>query len=83
MYDAILFEEGQDFEAEWFQLVSEMLIPKTISLLLVEDLTFLCSEYGTELTRAFRGLLKHRSNCHFFLGLLSSSFSYKNESDKS
>ncbi|WP_078410106.1 3'-5' exonuclease [Priestia abyssalis] len=37
MYDAILIDEGQDFESEWFQLVSELLNPETKSLLLVED----------------------------------------------
>ncbi|HHY74736.1 MAG TPA: AAA family ATPase [Bacillus bacterium] len=37
MYDAILIDEGQDFEVEWFQLVSSLLNPETKSLLLVED----------------------------------------------
>lgn len=37
MYDAILIDEGQDFEPEWFQLVSHLLNPETKSLLLVED----------------------------------------------
>lgn len=37
MYDAILIYEGQDFEADWFQLVSNLLNPETKSLLLVED----------------------------------------------
>lgn len=37
MYDAILIDEGQDFEANWFQLVSNLLNPETKSLLLVED----------------------------------------------
>ncbi|MBM7580975.1 3'-5' exonuclease [Jeotgalibacillus terrae] len=36
-YDAILIDEGQDFEPEWFELVSELLNPDTKSLLLVED----------------------------------------------
>ncbi|WP_404406219.1 3'-5' exonuclease [Jeotgalibacillus malaysiensis] len=36
-YDAILIDEGQDFESEWFELVSELLNPETKSLLLVED----------------------------------------------
>lgn len=36
-YDAILIDEGQDFEPEWFQLVSNLLNPETKSLLLVED----------------------------------------------
>ncbi|MFB1081666.1 3'-5' exonuclease [Jeotgalibacillus sp. JSM ZJ347] len=36
-YDAILIDEGQDFESEWFELVSELLNPDTKSLLLVED----------------------------------------------
>ncbi|WOV83125.1 3'-5' exonuclease [Sporosarcina jeotgali] len=37
MYDAILIDEGQDFEADWFKLVSHLLNPDTKSLLLVED----------------------------------------------
>ncbi|WP_335872278.1 DEAD/DEAH box helicase [Bacillus sp. 2205SS5-2] len=37
MYDAILIDEGQDFEAEWLVLVSKLLNPETKSLLLVED----------------------------------------------
>ncbi|EMR07344.1 DNA-dependent helicase II [Bhargavaea cecembensis DSE10] len=36
-YDAILIDEGQDFEPEWFRLVSGLLNPETKSLLLVED----------------------------------------------
>ena len=36
-YDAILIDEGQDFEPEWFKLVSSLLNPETKSLLLVED----------------------------------------------
>lgn len=36
-YDAILIDEGQDFEQEWLQLVSYLLNPDTQSLLLVED----------------------------------------------
>ncbi|SNZ03123.1 UvrD/REP helicase N-terminal domain-containing protein [Terribacillus aidingensis] len=36
-YDAILIDEGQDFESEWFELVSELLNENTKSLLLVED----------------------------------------------
>ena len=36
-YDAIMIDEGQDFEADWFKLVSELLNPDTKSLLLVED----------------------------------------------
>lgn len=36
-YDAIMIDEGQDFESEWFQLVSQLLNPETKSLLLVED----------------------------------------------
>ncbi|GEL76490.1 DEAD/DEAH box helicase [Tenuibacillus multivorans] len=36
-YDAILIDEGQDFEQEWLQLVSHLLNPSTQSLLLVED----------------------------------------------
>lgn len=37
MYDAIMIDEGQDFEADWFQLVANLLNPHTQSLLLVED----------------------------------------------
>ncbi|WP_062110036.1 3'-5' exonuclease [Bacillus niameyensis] len=37
MYDAILIDEGQDFDSEWFMLVSHLLNPETKSLLLVED----------------------------------------------
>ncbi|MGG2196824.1 3'-5' exonuclease [Paenibacillus validus] len=36
-YDAIMIDEGQDFEPEWLKLVSECLNPATQSLLLVED----------------------------------------------
>lgn len=36
-YDAIMIDEGQDFESDWFGLVSHLLNPKTKSLLLVED----------------------------------------------
>ncbi|WP_214817249.1 MULTISPECIES: 3'-5' exonuclease [unclassified Exiguobacterium] len=36
-YDAILIDEGQDFEPEWLELASELLNPETKSLLLVED----------------------------------------------
>ncbi|GAA0466039.1 3'-5' exonuclease [Alkalibacillus silvisoli] len=36
-YDAILIDEGQDFEQEWLNLVSHLLNPTTQSLLLVED----------------------------------------------
>ncbi|GAE34074.1 3'-5' exonuclease [Halalkalibacter akibai] len=36
-YDAILIDEGQDFEPNWLQLVSHCLNPETRSLLLVED----------------------------------------------
>lgn len=36
-YDAIMIDEGQDFESDWFQLVSQLLNPETKSLLLVED----------------------------------------------
>lgn len=36
-YDAILIDEGQDFEPEWLELSSEVLNPETKSLLLVED----------------------------------------------
>ena len=37
MYDAILIDEGQDFEPEWLGLVSKLLNEETQSLLLVED----------------------------------------------
>ncbi|MCA1318381.1 NERD domain-containing protein [Bacillus tianshenii] len=36
-YDAILIDEGQDFEASWLHLVSLCLNPETKALLLVED----------------------------------------------
>lgn len=36
-YDAILIDEGQDFEADWLKLLSHCLNPETQSLLLVED----------------------------------------------
>lgn len=36
-YDAILIDEGQDFEPNWLQLVSHCLNEETQSLLLVED----------------------------------------------
>ncbi|RDU35655.1 nuclease [Neobacillus piezotolerans] len=36
-YDAILIDEGQDFEADWLSLVSSLLNEQTQSLLLVED----------------------------------------------
>ncbi|WP_281884910.1 nuclease-related domain-containing DEAD/DEAH box helicase [Paenibacillus sp. YYML68] len=37
MYDAIMIDEGQDFEADWLKLLSRCLNPDTQSLLLVED----------------------------------------------
>lgn len=36
-YDAILIDEGQDFEPSWLELLSKVLNPETQSLLLVED----------------------------------------------
>jgi superfamily I DNA/RNA helicase len=36
-YDAILIDEGQDFEPEWLKLLTYMLNPDTQNLLLVED----------------------------------------------
>lgn len=36
-YDAIMIDEGQDFEPDWLKLLSCCLNPKTQSLLLVED----------------------------------------------
>ncbi|TKD72219.1 3'-5' exonuclease [Pseudalkalibacillus hwajinpoensis] len=36
-YDAILIDEGQDFEADWLRLVSLLLKEETSSMLLVED----------------------------------------------
>ncbi|WP_270169973.1 3'-5' exonuclease [Paenibacillus sp. SYP-B4298] len=36
-YDAILIDEGQDFEPSWLELLSRVLNPDTQSLLLVED----------------------------------------------
>ncbi|AET60102.1 superfamily I DNA/RNA helicase [Paenibacillus terrae HPL-003] len=37
IYDAILIDEGQDFEPDWLRLASHCLNPDTKSLLLVED----------------------------------------------
>ncbi|WP_419871496.1 3'-5' exonuclease [Candidatus Pristimantibacillus sp. PTI5] len=37
IYDAIMIDEGQDFEADWLKLLSHCLNPETQSLLLVED----------------------------------------------
>ncbi|MEH7110428.1 3'-5' exonuclease [Bacillus sp. JJ1764] len=36
-YDAVLIDEGQDFEADWLRLVSSLINEDTKSLLLVED----------------------------------------------
>lgn len=36
-YDAVLIDEGQDFEADWLRLVSLLINANTQSLLLVED----------------------------------------------
>lgn len=36
-YDAILIDEGQDFEGEWLRLLGQCLNPDTQSLLMVED----------------------------------------------
>ncbi|WAA10993.1 3'-5' exonuclease [Fervidibacillus albus] len=36
-YDAILIDEGQDFESDWLKLASLLVNPNTQSLLLVED----------------------------------------------
>lgn len=36
-YDAILIDEGQDFEPEWFQLVSQFIDANNRAFLLVED----------------------------------------------
>ncbi|WP_160725324.1 3'-5' exonuclease [Bacillus sp. USDA818B3_A] len=36
-YDAVLIDEGQDFEAEWLRIVSLLINSDTQSLLLVED----------------------------------------------
>ncbi|WP_147533031.1 3'-5' exonuclease [Bacillus marasmi] len=36
-YDAVLIDEGQDFEADWLKLVSLLINEETQSLLLVED----------------------------------------------
>ncbi|SDE45980.1 Type III restriction enzyme, res subunit [Paenibacillus sp. UNCCL117] len=36
-YDAILIDEGQDFESSWLRLLGQVLNPVTQSLLLVED----------------------------------------------
>jgi len=37
IYDAILIDEGQDFEPDWMELISKCLNPNTQSLLIVED----------------------------------------------
>ncbi|MED4599804.1 3'-5' exonuclease [Paenibacillus validus] len=37
IYDAVMIDEGQDFEADWLKLLSCCLNPDTQSLLLVED----------------------------------------------
>ncbi|WP_028612231.1 3'-5' exonuclease [Paenibacillus harenae] len=39
MYEAILIDEGQDFQPEWLKLLSSLLNPATQNLLLVEDRT--------------------------------------------
>ncbi|MEK8130355.1 3'-5' exonuclease [Paenibacillus filicis] len=36
-YDAILIDEGQEFESDWLRLLGQVLNPATQSLLLVED----------------------------------------------
>ncbi|WP_318617055.1 3'-5' exonuclease [Sporosarcina sp. YIM B06819] len=36
-FDAILIDEGQDFEPAWLQLISQLLNPTTKSMLIVED----------------------------------------------
>ena len=36
-FDAILIDEGQDFEPIWLQLISQLLNPSTKSMLIVED----------------------------------------------
>jgi hypothetical protein len=36
-YDAVLIDEGHDFEPAWFKLVSQMVNPKTNSLLVLYD----------------------------------------------
>lgn len=36
-YDALLVDEGHDFEAEWLKLVTQMIDPETDSLLLLYD----------------------------------------------
>ena len=37
LYGAILIDEGHDFEASWFELVTKMVSPKTNSLLVLYD----------------------------------------------
>ncbi len=37
MYEAILIDEGQDFQPQWLRLLSHLLNPATQNLLLVED----------------------------------------------
>ncbi|MBD2871826.1 DEAD/DEAH box helicase [Paenibacillus arenilitoris] len=39
MYEAILIDEGQDFQPEWLRLLTHLLNPATQNLLLVEDKT--------------------------------------------
>ncbi len=36
-YDAVMIDEGQDFEADWLKLITQMVDPKTNSLLLLYD----------------------------------------------
>lgn len=36
-FDAILIDEGQDFDSTWLQLISKLLNPSTKSMLIVED----------------------------------------------
>ena len=37
LYDAILIDEAQDFEADWFRIIAQVLNPKTNSLLITCD----------------------------------------------
>lgn len=57
-YDAILIDEGQDFEPSWLRLVLSTLKPETGSLLLVEDRAqeiYRRKSFSQELGLSFRG----------------------------
>jgi len=57
-YDAVLIDEGQDFESSWLRLVLSTLKAETGSLLLVEDRAqeiYRRKSYSQELGLSFRG----------------------------